>query len=86
MPRRMRNQEVRDQFRDSGFIAVVLRYEQDGVPDIPARREAWNNYVDMLHKDGMLTDHQAHTLDADVEDWPQPSWQEVEAYKREWGL
>jgi len=25
-----------------------------------AKREAFNNYVDMLNKDGMVTDHQAY--------------------------
>lgn len=26
-----------------------------------AKREAWNNYVDMLNKDGLVSDKQANT-------------------------
>lgn len=29
--------------------------------DIPMRCEAYNNYIDMLNKDGMITDYQANT-------------------------
>ena len=33
-------------------------HEQDGIPDYPARREAWCNWVDMLCKDGQISDWQ----------------------------
>jgi len=34
---------------------VKKQYERDGVPDMPARRESWNNWSDMLCKDGVIT-------------------------------
>ena len=33
-------------------------YEQDGQPDWPARREAWNNWTDSLACDGQISDWQ----------------------------
>ena len=33
-------------------------HEQDGIPDYPARCEAWCNWVDMLCKDGQISDWQ----------------------------
>lgn len=45
---------------------VRERYEQDGVPDWPARREAWNYFTDMLTRDGRITQHQRDT-------WTYPS-------------
>ena len=45
------------------FASVILPYmqtiyEQDGVPDWPARRETWNNWTDSLCKDGLISDWQ----------------------------
>ena len=37
---------------------VKQEYEQDGIPDYPARREAWNNWTDHLCKTGLITLHQ----------------------------
>lgn len=34
---------------------IKNKYESDGVRDMPARREAWNNYTDVLCKDGEIT-------------------------------
>lgn len=31
---------------------VRRKHEKDGVPDYPARREAWNDFVDALVKEG----------------------------------
>ena len=36
---------------------VVARYETDGVRDVPARSEAFNDWLDMLHRDGEVTDY-----------------------------
>ncbi len=36
-------------------------YEQDGKPDYIARSESYNNYTDMLCKDGTITQHQYMT-------------------------
>tara|TARA_R110001583_G_scaffold16046_1_gene65247 strand:- start:368 stop:589 length:222 start_codon:yes stop_codon:yes gene_type:complete len=35
-------------------------HEQDGQPDWPARREAWNNWTDALASDGQISDWQVH--------------------------
>ena len=35
-------------------------YEQDGIADYPARREAWNNWTDALACDGQISDWQVH--------------------------
>ncbi len=45
-------------FEDEVLPLVVEAYEQDGIPDWPARREAWNNWTDALCKDGEISDWQ----------------------------
>jgi uncharacterized NAD(P)/FAD-binding protein YdhS len=42
-------------------------HEQDGIIDIPARRESWCNFVDSLNKNGEISDYEAHRIDGDVE-------------------
>ena len=37
---------------------VLEQYEQDGIPDWPARSEAWCNWTDSLCKDGQISDWQ----------------------------
>ena len=37
---------------------VQAVYEQDGIADMPARREAWNNWTDALCSDGQISDWQ----------------------------
>ena len=37
---------------------IQEQYEQDGIPDGPARREAWNDWTDGLCKDGQISDWQ----------------------------
>ena len=44
---------------------VTEHYEQDGIIDEPARREAWNNWTDSLCKDNQISDWQ-------YENWSQP--------------
>ena len=39
---------------------VKQDYEQDGVPDMPARRECWNNWTDNLNRDGQISDWQVY--------------------------
>jgi hypothetical protein len=41
-----------------------------GPPDRPMRREMWNNFVDGLQKDGVITREQAYS-------WSHPSWLET---------
>lgn len=52
-------------FEDEVLPYVQEQYEQDGIPDWPARREAWNDWTDMLCRDGEISDWQ-------YENWPQP--------------
>ena len=33
-------------------------HEQDGIPDYPARCEAWNDWTDMLCKDSQISEWQ----------------------------
>ena len=45
------------------FTAEILplvqeKYEQDGVPDWPARGETWNNWTDALCKNGEISEWQ----------------------------
>ena len=45
------------------FTLVLLpviqeAHEQDGMPDYPARCEAWNNWTDSLCRDGLISDWQ----------------------------
>ena len=50
--------QVLEQFRYNWKVAVMsdksLKY------DTIAKREAWNNFVDMLNKEGDVTDYQAY--------------------------
>jgi hypothetical protein len=46
---------------------IKYKYERDGIVDVPARREAWNNLIDFMNKDGALTDTEAAQIDFDVE-------------------
>jgi hypothetical protein len=49
-----------------GYMPAILKREQENgftrYADLPMRREAWNNYVDSLCKDGQ------------VSDWQQANW------------
>ena len=51
-------QQASDYFREEILPGVVEHYEQDGIPDGPARRETWNNWTDSLCKDGEISDWQ----------------------------
>ena len=49
-----------EQFTDCILPMVQEEYEQDGIPDIPARSEAWSNFVDGLHCNDEISDWQAN--------------------------
>ena len=49
-----------EQFTEMILPMVQARYERDGIPDMPARREAWCNYVDALHSGKVISDWQAN--------------------------
>ena len=51
---------------DNHILPLVKQnMEQDGVPDIPARCEAFNNWTDAMCKDGQISDWQ-------YENWSPP--------------
>jgi hypothetical protein len=44
---------------DAEYLPLVQSVlEDDGIPDWPGRREAWNNWTDSLCKDGQISDWQ----------------------------
>ena len=47
-----------DYFTNELLPMVREHYEKDGVPDWPARGEAWCNWTDRLCKDGAISDWQ----------------------------
>ena len=51
------DQAVAD-FTDNIMRYVREQYEQDGIPDWPARSEAWCNWTDSLCKVGQISDWQ----------------------------
>ena len=46
------------QFKDYVFSELARCEIDNGTTDRPARREAWNNFTDMLCKDGTITENQ----------------------------
>lgn len=54
----------RRMFDDEVVPEIKNRYERDGQIDYPARREAWNNMVDSMVKDGQLP--------GEAESWESP--------------
>ena len=57
-------EEIYREFREWILPDVVERYEQDGIPDYPARREAFSNWLD-----GEVTDRRYPSAVLDV-DYP----------------
>tara|TARA_R100001244_G_scaffold132321_1_gene108180 strand:+ start:284 stop:610 length:327 start_codon:yes stop_codon:yes gene_type:complete len=51
-----------DYFKDAILPMVAQEYEQDGIPDVPARREAYNNQIDALVKGGGMTEFYANEM------------------------
>lgn len=50
--------EIKTRFCDSILPGIIKRHGSD---DKPALDQAWNDFVDMLCKDGEVTTHQAET-------------------------
>lgn len=48
--------QIDNQFKAYILPSIVKMYEQDRRKDKPARREAYNNYIDSLQKDGQITE------------------------------
>ena len=58
---------VAERFVNEVLPSYKATYEQDGIVDIPARRESWSNFIDSLNKNGEISDYEAHRIDGDVE-------------------
>lgn len=56
----MTKQQFDQEFKMDDLEAIAKQYETDGVPDRPARREAYNNKVDAYQKDGLITEDDAN--------------------------
>ncbi len=56
----MTHAEFNEYFKKEVLPLVIARYEQDGIKDIPARCEAYNNEMDHLFKDGQITEKQVN--------------------------
>ena len=50
--------EAIEHFKANELTTVQQRYEQDGIPDTTARREAWHDFVDWLHGNYQISDWQ----------------------------
>lgn len=63
--------EVEKMFK-TAVMPTILESEDGGYADRPLRREAWNNWIDGLERDGTITEKQASS-------WGHPKW--LETYK-----
>jgi len=61
----MNKKEAEREWRERVLPYDKVQYERGGVPDYPARRESWNNFVDGLCRDQRVTSRQCDT-------WLQP--------------
>lgn len=55
----MTKREFDEMFKMEVLPLIAEKYESDGIPDRPARREEYNNLVDSYCKDKLITDNQA---------------------------
>jgi len=51
----MTREQAIKQWKDQCVQQIKDWYEQDGIPDYPARCESWNEFTDELCKDGYIT-------------------------------
>ena len=51
--------EVFDEWEKQVLPSVREAFEQDGVPDKPARRESFNNFIDCLAENGEISQDMA---------------------------
>jgi len=51
--------QLKEYYEAFALPFVMDVYESDAIPDIPARREAWNNMMDGLEREGSITEEQA---------------------------
>lgn len=54
-PMKIMNKSEFEIFFEEYHLPIIKeKYEKDGIPDIPARREEWNNTIDFMIKDNLL--------------------------------
>lgn len=53
-------EELVSEFEETILPYVKAKYEQDRRIDYPARRGAWNDWLDSLCKDRQITERQAN--------------------------
>lgn len=56
------NKEIVEQWHEFDLPFIIETYEKDGVIDKPARRESFNNFTDMLCRDGQISDDQYNEI------------------------
>lgn len=49
--------EVRQHWKNNVLPRVKEKYEADGIKDRIARSESFHNYIDMLYKDGQISEY-----------------------------
>jgi hypothetical protein len=69
----MKKTEFDEMFKMEILPLIAKMYEQDGIPDRPARREEYNNLSDSYCKNGLITDEQYN-------DWCIPDYLETTKY------
>lgn len=65
MGRGMTHEEAIELWRSDVLPGVRAEFEADGVPDYPARRESWNNWVWDMYESGSISD-------TSYENWEHP--------------
>lgn len=63
MRKKMTKQQALQMFKEEILPFIKQQYEQDGIKDTIARREAWNNFTDTLCKNGDITTKQYEKWD-----------------------
>lgn len=56
----MTKQQFDQEFKMNDLEVIAKQYESDGIPDRPARREAYNNKVDHYQKEGLISEDDAN--------------------------
>lgn len=62
----MNQKEFNEAFKRDVLPSIQAQFENDGIIDKPARREAYNNLMDSYHRDGLITNKQ-------VQNWVIPA-------------
>jgi len=56
----MKQKEFNNYFKMEILPLIAQQYEQDGIPDRPARREEYNNLMDDYQKAGQISEEDAN--------------------------